>query len=70
MKIVSNETACVSCLLCQMACSYKFTQTFLPSQAMIAIDESDTGVYKITFRDGCDGCGFCVGYCVYGALNI
>ena len=68
--MVTDATKCVGCLLCQMACSYKFTRTFLPSLAKIVIEWSDLKhAYNIAFAEDCDSCGFCARYCVYDSLT-
>ncbi len=69
-RIMADPVKCVGCALCQLRCSFRFTKAFGLSEAKIDIDWNETVYnYSISFSDGCDSCGLCVKYCVYGALT-
>lgn len=62
---------CVGCLLCQLRCSMRLTNTFNPSRAAIRIQmASDKPGADIVFTRECDSCGICARHCPYGALKI
>jgi ferredoxin len=62
---------CVGCLICQLRCSLRFTDSFNPAQAKIIINmASDIVGAEIVFTDECDLCGICARNCPYGALEI
>ena len=62
---------CVGCLICQLRCSLRFTDSFNPARAKILINmASDMLGAEITFTDECDLCGICARNCPYGALEI
>ena len=69
INIITNAENCVGCQLCQMRCSFRFTQRFSFSDAQIDIDWNEKQCrYDINFKAVCDRCGLCVTACVYGAL--
>lgn len=69
-SIKVNPFKCTGCRRCQLGCSFKHYNYFSVNGAFIKIHENTEGVHSITFEVECDRCGFCVKYCVYGALKI
>jgi len=70
-RLTTNPAQCVGCLLCQMRCTFRFIKAFGLTEARINIDwEEASCTYTIDFDDGCDSCGLCARYCVYGALTL
>ena len=59
---------CVGCLNCQLICSFLYERVFSTAKAKIMIDHMDGGS-MIGFTDECNGCGSCVDYCLYDALE-
>ena len=71
-EIVSDPERCAGCLMCQMRCSYRFTQAFNPSKSRIEIlrqPGKGKREFRIDFREDCDQCGLCAKHCTYGALS-
>lgn len=64
-KILVDEHKCTLCLVCQMMCSFTYTQLFNISKSRIHID---FGRRAISFSEECNNCGICAHYCAYGAL--
>jgi ferredoxin len=58
---------CTGCLRCQLACSRQYTGAFNPSAAHVQVVLKGTGC-RISFSEGCTGCGICVEDCFYDAL--
>ena len=71
-KIRTIPEMCSGCLMCQLACSFAFTQSYNPVEARILIKEGDDDIapFRISFAEECNNCGLCVKYCFYGALKI
>lgn len=69
--IVADEAKCAGCLICELRCSLRFEQAFSPARAAIIIRRmvDHPTEYTISFGSGCDRCGICARYCVYGALT-
>jgi electron transport complex protein RnfB len=69
--IAVHPEKCVGCLICQLRCSMRFTDSFNPSRAKIIINmASDMLGAEIIFTGECDLCGICARNCPYGALEI
>jgi Fe-S-cluster-containing hydrogenase component 2 len=66
-KIVVDVHKCAQCLLCQLICSFTYTESFNISKSKINIDIARR---TISFSEGCNNCGICTHYCAYGALII
>ena len=67
-EIRTYPMRCVSCLNCQLICSFLYEKVFSVVKARIIIDPLEVGA-KIGFTDNCTRCGFCVDYCLYDALE-
>ena len=65
--IITDVTSCVQCLCCQMACSIRKQGVFNPDLAFIRIDKV---LAEITFTEQCDQCGYCIPFCMYGAIKV
>lgn len=62
---------CVVCLICQLRCSLRLTNSFNPARAAILINGATSGLGAgITFTQECDSCGICARHCPYGALEL
>ena len=59
---------CVGCRICQLICSFTYDKAFNPSKSRIIIDRQNENS-NIGFTDGCNRCGFCAEFCVYGVLE-
>ncbi|HDM76627.1 MAG TPA: hypothetical protein ENG51_09175 [Deltaproteobacteria bacterium] len=69
--ILVHPEKCVGCLICQLRCSLRLTNSFNPARAAILIDRSSNELgASITFTDACDGCAICARNCPYGALEL
>ena len=66
-KITVDVRKCAQCLLCQLMCSFTFTNSFNLSKSKINIDIARR---TISFSGECSSCGICAYYCAYGALMI
>jgi len=67
-KIATVPGVCSGCLMCQLACSFAWTERFNPAHSRILIREISDNSYSIDFTDECNDCGICVSYCFYDAL--
>lgn len=68
-RIEVHAENCVTCLQCQLNCSFQKTKEFNPSAAHIIIERVDDAP-QIRFTKECDECGVCARYCIYGALVL
>ena len=68
-KIEVHAEKCVTCLQCQLNCSFLKTNEFNPSAAHIIVERLDDAP-QIGFTEECDECGVCARYCMYGALVL
>ena len=66
-KITVYNQNCRGCMICQLACSFTYTDMFNPSLARIKIEWSQEDTV-ITFTEECTDCGVCADYCFYGCL--
>ena len=56
-EIVVHAEKCTGCLMCQLRCSFRLTDTFNPARSAILIDRASTGLgAKISFTEECDLC--------------
>lgn len=70
-RIRIGSEKCTGCLLCKLACSMVKTKKYSYSRALIDVARVDNVErYRVTLKQGCDGCGYCVQYCAYGALGL
>ncbi len=72
-RLAANESKCSGCLRCALACSF-FTSTerlFNLSQSKISIlPRFDQGGFEVILDENCNGCGICIAYCGYDALQL
>ncbi|MDP6510851.1 MAG: 4Fe-4S binding protein [Dehalococcoidia bacterium] len=64
---------CTGCLLCSLACSFIKTSAFGLSHSLVHIQRDlvrgSHERFRISFDDGCDGCGLCARYCNFDAIR-
>ena len=72
MQVAILADSCTGCLRCAMACSIYTSgqEAFNPYLSKIQISPGINGdTFDIVFTPECNGCGICVKYCEFGALN-
>ncbi len=70
-RIAISSQQCTGCLLCKLACSMVKTKKYSYSRAQIEVARvANVERYRVSFKSGCDGCGYCVQYCAYDALTM
>ena len=65
-----NSEKCTGCRVCQLICSFTFSQEFNPDLSHIRIHNPYGYKPQLMFLDSCKGCGLCVEHCIYNALEI
>lgn len=70
IEIEVNEEKCTGCSICELWCSYTYSDTFDPSKANIKVKDKYSLNPRIIFLDTCVNCGQCANHCLYGALKL
>jgi ferredoxin len=69
-EIEIRSENCSGCSYCQLACSFAKTGAFGLKDSRIRMRRIDGKErYLLSFLESCDRCGFCAGYCFFGALT-
>ena len=74
-EILTNEKACYTCRMCELACSYHHEGVFRPESSSIKVSRNNqSGQIGLSIDATCDMCQgeakpLCVKYCLYGALK-
>jgi ferredoxin len=71
LPIIVDLSKCAGCRTCQLRCSLRWEEAFVPAKSLVAIKRlvGEDHEYDISFSDKCDDCGICAKYCPYGALT-
>jgi Fe-S-cluster-containing dehydrogenase component len=74
MKILFDKHRCTACGLCELACSFHHSKSFLPDKASIVICMDRKGHIEIKTLPTCDFCKnedmpMCVEFCPTGAIK-
>ena len=65
-EVLIRAEKCTGCLNCQLICSFTYTDTFNPAEAMIRIEGEDQKTIRYTAD--CTQCQLCTQYCVFGTI--
>lgn len=74
-EILTNEKACYTCRMCELACSFHHEGVFRPESSSIKVSRNNqSGQIGLSIDSTCDLCQgearpLCVRYCLYGALK-
>lgn len=71
LPIIVDLCKCAGCRTCQLRCSLRWEEAFVPAKSMVSIQRlvGKDHEFDISFSDKCDDCGICAKYCPYGALT-
>lgn len=61
---------CTGCRVCQLICSFTYTNQFNPDLSHIKIKNPYGRAPKMKILETCKRCGLCVEHCIYDALEI
>ncbi len=73
--ILTNEKACYTCRICELACSFHHEGVFRPESSSIKVSRNNqNGRIGLSIDSTCDLCQgeaqpLCIRYCAYGALT-
>ncbi|MFO8164650.1 MAG: hypothetical protein ACQEQO_03655 [Thermodesulfobacteriota bacterium] len=75
MKILFDKHRCTACGLCELACSFHHSKSFLPDKASIVICMDRKGHIEIKTLPTCDFCTneeipMCMDFCPTGAIKL
>jgi len=72
LKITVDESTCVGCRICELACSFARRKDFAPGEACIQVLLNDDGCLAIEIASDCAACisPLCVRFCPVGAIAL
>ncbi|MCH4890169.1 4Fe-4S dicluster domain-containing protein [Acidaminobacter sp. JC074] len=70
MKLVFDESKCLSCKLCEIACTFTHENVFATKHSRISVEKVYTGKGIEVHTGICSMCGLCVEKCPFGAIEI
>lgn len=68
--IMVDVSKCVTCMSCQLWCSFVYTGMFNLEESGNTIEEISPGVRELTFGEDCIGCSICARQCTFKALAL